>query len=166
MSDNVHILGDKTHQVFILEGSSVVPAYLQESMSDMSLAGILSNIFRKLEGLFFFFLFWHMTNTTVVKIKHNNHVVTETKAKQPRKLLLLWGNYPTRTDRGLSQLGIQLNPLVKRFTTGKEGAAAADPWARLSGQPLRGGADRSFRHLGSKQKSCCHISVCAALCNL
>ena len=25
-----------------------------------------------------------MTNTTVVKIKHNNHVVTETKAKQPR----------------------------------------------------------------------------------
>lgn len=68
-----------------------------------------------------------MTNTTVVKIKHNNHVVTETKAKQPTKLLLLWGNYPTRTDRGLSQLGIQLNPLVKRYTNGKEGAAAADP---------------------------------------
>ena len=57
MSDNVHILGNKTHQVFILEGSSVVPAYLQESISDVSLAGILSNIFRKLEGLFFFFYF-------------------------------------------------------------------------------------------------------------
>lgn len=66
-----------------------------------------------------------MTNTTVMKINHNNHVVTETKAK-PTKLLLLWGNHPTRTDRGLSQLGIQLNPLVKRYTNGKK-VAAADP---------------------------------------
>lgn len=36
MSDNVQALGDKTHQVFILEGSSVVPTYLQESISDVS----------------------------------------------------------------------------------------------------------------------------------
>ena len=64
-----------------------------------------------------------MTNTAVMKINHNNHVVTETKAKQPTKPLLLWGNHPTRTDRGLSQLGIQLNPLVKRHTNGKEVAA-------------------------------------------
>ena len=56
MSDNVQVLGDKTHQVFILEGSSVVPTYLQESISDVCLAGIFSNIFRKLEGLFFFLI--------------------------------------------------------------------------------------------------------------
>ena len=57
MSDNVQALGDKTHQVFILEGSSVVPTYLQESISDVSSAGIFSNVFRKPEGLFFFISF-------------------------------------------------------------------------------------------------------------
>lgn len=51
--------GDKTHQVFILEGS-VVPTYLQESISDVSSAGIFSiNVFRKPEGLFLFLFLTH-----------------------------------------------------------------------------------------------------------
>lgn len=57
MNDNVRALGGKTHQVFILGGSSVVPTYLQESISDVSLAGIFSNMFKKLEGLFFLISF-------------------------------------------------------------------------------------------------------------
>ena len=49
MNENVHAVGDKIHQVFILEGSSVFPTYLQENIFVVSFAGIFRNIFRKQE---------------------------------------------------------------------------------------------------------------------
>lgn len=52
MNENVHALGDKIHQVFILEGSSVFPTYLQENIFVVSFAGIFHNILRKQEVFF------------------------------------------------------------------------------------------------------------------